>query len=106
MIPLEASQKNPPPPGIRFRAPSTAGDEKLLHLSIAWCRLPQQLGRPLFNRRKPRSFHSAVLTAGDILAHRRCVLHLLNLGSFHVVLFQGPFCNMNFFEGSFCNMVA
>jgi hypothetical protein len=56
MIPPEASQKNPRPVGIRFRAPSTSGDEKLLHLSVARCGLPQQLGRPLFNRRKRAVF--------------------------------------------------
>jgi hypothetical protein len=73
-IPLKASQKSPPPPGIRLQVSSIAGDEKLPHLSADWCNLLRQLGRFLFNRRKARSFHPAVLAIGDTSAHRRRVL--------------------------------
>jgi hypothetical protein len=105
-IPPEASQKSLPPPGICLQVSSIAGDEKLPHLSVVWCNLLRQLGRFLFNRRKARSFHPAVLATGDTSSHRRRVLLRLFFGGFSFVQVQGPLCNTIFFRGSFCTLAA
>jgi hypothetical protein len=97
--PPGAGPKNLPPPGIRLRAPFTASDEKPPNQSVVRCG-PQRLGRPLFNQRKARFFHPAVLVSGDTSTHRRRVLPRPRLGVV-VALVQGPPCNTTFFEGSF-----
>jgi hypothetical protein len=74
-FPPEASPKNPPPLGIRFRAPPIADDENPTQLSVVWCGLPRHLCRSLFNRRMARSSHPAALAFGDIPALRRRLLH-------------------------------
>jgi hypothetical protein len=106
-FPPEASPKNPPPPGIRFRAPPIADDENPTHLSVVWCGLPRHLGRSLFNRRMARSSHPAALAFGDIPALRRRLLHRrFLLGG--ILCCSGPwtFFYSTFFEGSTCNSAA
>jgi hypothetical protein len=105
-FPPEASPKNQPPPGIRFRAPPIADDGNPTHLSVVWCGLLRHLGRSLLNRRTARSSHPAALAFGDIPALRRRLLHRRFLGGFFAIQVQEPFCNSTFFEGLICNSAA
>jgi hypothetical protein len=89
-FPSTVGQKNPPPPGIRLRAPFTAGDKKLSDLSVIRCG-PPRLSRPLINRRMARSLHPAVLASGDTTAHRWCALPRLRFVVLDVALVQRPF---------------